>query len=192
MQLDELPEKEIIDAVKAGDRAMWAEVIKKYYTALLNFSMGFTKEKESAEELVQDVFVNVWSKRDYLNIDISLRAYLYRATRNHSLNYVKRRQFEFDYQKGLANSITPYKNEVEDTYRFNEIEQALNDAIEALPTKRREIFKLSRYEDLTYKEIAEALEIPVRTVHYQIGLALKDLRDKLKHLVDPSLMGGNQ
>jgi RNA polymerase sigma-70 factor (ECF subfamily) len=190
INIDDLPEKEIIDEVKAGNRSIWTEVIKKYYAALLNFTIGFTKERESAEELVQDVFVNVWSKKDYLNIDISLRAYLYRATRNHALNYVKRRQFEFDYQKRLADTITPYKNEVDDQYHFNEVETALNEAIEALPEKRREIFKMSRYEDLTYKEISDALEVPVRTVHYQIGLALKELREKLQHLVDPRLMGG--
>lgn len=188
-KFDSVDELTLIEEVKAGNEQAWEYITAKLYEPLLNFIAGMVKDRESAEELTQDVFVNFWAKRDKLNITVSLKAYLYRAARNHTLNFIKRRNFELNYQKGLAQSMVLHKNETEDTYHFSELEKRLYEAIDNLPEKRREIFKLSRFEDLTYKEIAEALEIPVRTVHYQIGLALKELREKLKGYANPNLMG---
>ncbi|ANQ49935.1 RNA polymerase sigma-70 factor [Flammeovirga yaeyamensis] len=188
MNFDQIEEAELIDLVKNGDRHAWEYITKEYYQAILNFINNMVHDWETAEELVQDIFVNFWTKRENLNINLSLKAYLYRASRNHTLNFIKRRNFERDYQKGVAERMEISKNDTEDAYHFNELEKKLYASIEELPEKMREIFKMSRFEDLTYKEIAEALDIPVRTVHYQIGLALKQLREKLKGHADPSLM----
>ncbi|KXX72630.1 RNA polymerase sigma-70 factor [Flammeovirga sp. SJP92] len=188
MNFENLEEEALIDLVKGGDRFAWEYITKEYYQAILNFINGMVKDWETAEELVQDIFVNFWSKRESLNINLSLKAYLYRSARNHTLNFIKRRNFERDYQKGVAERMVISSNDTEDTYHFSELEKRLSEAIEELPEKMKEIFKMSRFEDLTYKEIADALDIPVRTVHYQIGLALKQLREKLKGHVDPSLM----
>ncbi|NLR94495.1 MULTISPECIES: RNA polymerase sigma-70 factor [Flammeovirga] len=188
MSFENIEEGELIDLVKGGDRLAWEYITKEYYQAILNFINSMVHDWETAEELVQDIFVNFWTKRENLNINLSLKAYLYRAARNHTLNFIKRRNFEREYQRGVAERMEVSKNETEDAYHFSELEKRLTSAIEELPEKMREIFKMSRFEDLTYKEIAEALDIPVRTVHYQIGLALKQLREKLKGHADPSLM----
>jgi RNA polymerase sigma-70 factor (ECF subfamily) len=182
--LDDLQEQELIQRVHAGDREAWDFIARQYYTPLLNFVTGMVRVREQAEELVQDVFVNFWVKRDRLNVSVSLKAYLYRAARNHTLNFIKRRNFEANYHSYLAKTTSAEHNETEDAYHFSELEKALYGAIDEMPEKRREIFTLSRFEDMTYKEIAETLDIPVRTVHYQIGLALKELREKLSGIAD--------
>ncbi len=173
----------MLEAIRQGDKAAWDFVALKLYNPLLNFVFGMVREREPAEELVQDVFVNFWVKRDSIQITASLKSYLYRAARNHALNFIKRRKFEQEYHRGLAQSAIISKNDTEDTFQFSELEKKLAEAIEGLPDSCREIFKLSRFEELTYKEISETLDVPVRTVHYQIGLALKDLRSKLKGFV---------
>lgn len=181
-------EQQLITKVKEGDQAAWDYIARTYYQPLFGYVMSMVRERESAEELVQDVFVNFWAKREKINITTSLKAYLYRAARNHTLNFIKRRNFELNYQRSLAERMTRYHNDTEQTFHFSELEKRLNESIQALPEKRKEIFMMSRFEDLTYKEIATALDIPVRQVHYQIGLALKELRTKLKGHVDYNLM----
>lgn len=181
-------ESQLIDNIKNGDHDAWDHIVGLYYQPLFGYVMSMVREKETAEELVQDVFVNFWAKRDRINITTSLKAYLYRAARNHTLNFIKRRNFELNYQRSLANQMTIQHNDTEQAFHFSELEKKLHASIEALPEKRREIFRLSRFEDLTYKEISAALDIPVRQVHYQIGLALKELRTKLQGLVDYKLM----
>lgn len=182
-------EQQLISKVKNGDQEAWDYIARLYYQPLFGYIMSMVRERETAEELVQDVFVNFWAKREKINITTSLKAYLYRAARNHTLNFIKRRNFEHNYQRSLANRMTRYHNDTEESFHFSELEKKLNESIEALPEKRKEIFMMSRFEDLTYKEIAAALDIPVRQVHYQIGLALKELRSNLKGLVDYNLMG---
>ncbi len=170
----------LFEQIKDGDREAWEQLVELYYNPLFAFILSMVKNEATAEELVQDIFVNIWTKREKIDITISLKAYLFRASRNHTLNYLKRRNFEQNYQRNLASTSVSYNYETEKTVHFNELQQKLEKAIESLPESCREIFKLSRFEELTYKEIAETLDIPARTVHYQIGLALKELRHKLR------------
>ena len=90
-----------------------------------------------------------------------------------------------NYQQSLKPDYS--YNSTDTKIGYSELEQQLNRSIEELPETRRDIFKLSRFEDMTYKEISDTLEIPIRQVHYQIGLALKELREKVQHLVDYKL-----
>ncbi len=173
-------EASLVAEIREGNQKAWDAVTRTLFHPLFFFVNEMVHNQEIAEELVQDVFVNFWVKRKNLNITTSLKAYLYRAARNHTLNFIKRRKFEQDYQKKLAETATFESNDTEDKVTFSELEKQLATAIENLPDNCRDIFKLSRYEEMTYKEIAEVLNIPPRSVHYQIGLALKELRTKLK------------
>ncbi|MDW7691550.1 RNA polymerase sigma-70 factor [Flammeovirgaceae bacterium SG7u.111] len=180
--LEKASDEQLFKEIKKGNRKAWELIIKSYYNALFVFILGMVKEKESAEELVQDVFVNIWDKRDKINITTSLKAYLYRAARNHTLNFLKRKKFEMDYHKRLAQTSSNLDNKTEESIHYTELQKHLFKAIEDLPDSCKHIFKMSRYEELTYKEISDVLGVPVRSVHYQIGLALKELRNKLKGL----------
>jgi RNA polymerase sigma-70 factor (ECF subfamily) len=177
--------EQLVAKVMEGDEKAWEHITELFYQPLVLFVNSMTHRMDIAEELVQDVFVNFWTKRDRIEINTSLKAYLYRAARNHTLNHIKRNKFEMNYQQSLKPDYS--YNSTDTKIGYSELEQQLNKSIEELPETRRDIFKLSRFEDMTYKEISDTLEIPIRQVHYQIGLALKELREKVQHLVDYKL-----
>ena len=172
--------EDLLKKIKGGDRETWAEFVKTYYEPIKGFIHRMLQQPSLAEELTQDVFANFWHKRNEIHIQTSLKAYLYRTARNLTLNYIKRKKLETDYKQSLGKVLEFKQNNTEETIQFTELQIILNREIENLPEECREIFKLSRYEELSYKEIAETLDIPIRRVHYQIGLALKTLREKLK------------
>jgi RNA polymerase sigma-70 factor (ECF subfamily) len=186
MAYAELSDEELLELIKKGNHGAWEFLIDQYHSPLYHYVIRFIRNHEVTEELLQDVFLIFWKKKDTIFINISLKAYLFRAARNHALNFLKRDQFEKKYQQTLEIQLTELHNQTEELIDYNELEQAIARAIESLPEPCKEIFRLSRFEGLTYKEIAEMLDIPVRTVHYQIGLALKELRTQLKpfHIQD--------
>jgi RNA polymerase sigma-70 factor (ECF subfamily) len=171
---------EILEKIQAGDRETWTRFVHTYYEPLKGFINRMLQQSALAEELAQDVFANFWNKRNEINIQTSLKAYLYRTARNLTLNHIKRSKLEAEYTKNLGKTATFKHNDTEEIVDYTELQLILDKEIADLPDECQEIFKLSRYEELSYKEIADALEIPVRRVHYQIGLALKTLRDRLK------------
>lgn len=181
-------QQHLLDEVKAGNQQAWEFIVREFHGPLYSFIYNMVRHPENAEELIQDVFVNFWTKREKINITTSLKAYLYRAARNHTLNFIKRRNFEINYQKRVAQEMDTSRNDTEETFNYTQLERKLTEAIEDLPDKCREIFKMSRFADMTYKEIAEAMDVPVRTVHYQIGLALKALREKLSGDYEPEAL----
>ncbi len=172
---------DILSKIKSGDRETWANFIKMYYEPIKGFIYRMVLQNAHAEELTQDVFANFWYKRHEIVIKTSLKAYLYRSARNLTLNFIKRNKYEANYNAQLEKTISYQHNETEEQIHYSELELTLKREIENLPEECKEIFKLSRYEELSYKEIADLLETPVRRVHYQIGIALKTLREKLKN-----------
>jgi len=180
----------LLKKIKAGDRETWAEFVNTYYEPIKGFINRMLQQPSLAEELAQDVFANFWYKRNEIDIQTSLKAYLYRTARNLTLNFIKRRKLETDYAQSLGKVLDFKQNITEESIQFTELQIILNKEIENLPEECREIFKLSRYEELSYKEIAEMLDIPIRRVHYQIGLALKTLREKLKKRYGSSYFSG--
>ena len=179
---------ELASSIQKGDKEAWKFVVQKYYKPLFIFINKMVRDSQSSEELLQDVFVNFWEKREQINIITSFKAYLYRSARNHTLNFIKRRKFEQNYHNNLLKTLDKSYNDTEHTFQFSQLEKTLYTAIDELPEKCKEIFKLSRFEDLTYKEISKILDVPVRTVHYQIGIALKELRTILKSDYDPDVI----
>ncbi len=162
-----------------GDERAFECIFKKYYPALCASSYHYLGDHEDAEEMVQTVFVRIWEKRSTLPSDISIKHYLFRAVRNHCLNHLQHEKIKSRHaEQVLKNSGD------DDVYSDSVIEPdwgaKIDEAISLLPPKRLEIFRLSREEGLKYKEIAEQMNISVKTVEAQMGLALKFLREKLK------------
>ncbi len=148
---------------------------KKYYTSFCVLAYKFLNNKEIAEEIVQDVFVKIWEKRNKIEVKGSLIAYFNLAIKNTCLNYFKHKRIELQY-------IQQYKEmpvEFQEEHELFLIEK-IKKAIEALPEQRRKIFLMSREQDLKYHEIAKKMNISIKTVETQMGLALKQLRNCLK------------
>ncbi len=150
-----------------------------YYTNLSRFAFTYVKDEAVAEELVQEVFVNLWQKQELKEIS-SIRSFLYISVRNRALNYLRdnkaRTLHENDFALERGRDALYEYNE----YEHKQLEALVKGAIAELPEKCREIFELSRNENLSYQQIADQLNISAKTVENQISIAIKKLRIKLK------------
>lgn len=174
-----LSEQEIIGAIREGNERIFEETFRKYYQSLCNYANSILKETDEAEEVVQNLFLSIWEKRSDLEISISLKSYLYRAVHNHCLNRIKHLKVREEYQQYAVNFYDASYESVSHTVMKNELETKIEEAIRKLPEQCRLIFRMSRFEELKYHEIAEQLELSPKTVENQIGKALKILRVEL-------------
>lgn len=138
--------------------------------------------REEAEEITQEVFVKFWEKCETLSPDSSIKSYLYRSVHNSCLNAIKHEKVKDGYKQHVINYLeSTYQDTIEESDP-DAIRTRIHDEIDKLPPRCSEIFKLSRFEGLKYQEIADHLEISVKTVEVQMGKALKVLRESLKDL----------
>lgn len=169
--------------VEEGDYVAYRELFTRYYRALCTYSMRVVVAREVAEEVVSDVFVKLWKNREQIEVHTSFEAYMYRAVRNQSLDYLKLRMHRVYERESLesiqwniayANHHTPAEEVV-----FNEFYDRVEGHISDLPRQCQLIFRMSREEGLRYREIAERLNISIKTVETQMGRALKVLRERV-------------
>jgi len=161
-------------------------LFRQHFRPLCGFALGYVKDADQAEDIVQELFARLWQDREALSIQVSVKSYLFTAVRNRCLNalVVKKRMRPLDEEVHDA-AEGDGRNEDELTERAARVQAV----IEGLPTERRKIFRLSRNEGLKYQEIAEKLEISVKTVENQMGKALKTLREELADLMPLALLG---
>ncbi|WP_164879119.1 RNA polymerase sigma-70 factor [Flavobacterium cerinum] len=164
--------------IRQGNEAAFERVFKLYFKNLHAYAYTFIKEDIIAEEIVQNVFFRIWEKRDQLQIDDSLKAYLYRSVHNESLNHIKHQKVKSSFQEHYSNHAEA-SNDASATMIASELEIQIQKAINELPQQCRIIFQLSRFEQLKYQQIADQLNISVKTVENQMGKALKVMRLKL-------------
>lgn len=164
--------------IRQGNEAAFERVFKLYFKNLHAYAYTFIKEDIIAEEIVQNVFFRIWEKRDQLQIDDSLKAYLYRSVHNESLNHIKHQKVKSSFQEHYSNHAET-SNDASATMIASELEIQIQKAINELPQQCRIIFQLSRFEQLKYQQIADQLNISVKTVENQMGKALKVMRLKL-------------
>lgn len=175
----QLSEQEIVIAIKQGNEGVFEQTFRKYYQSLCNYANGILKDLDEAEEIVQNLFMGIWEKKDDLEINISLKSYLYRAVHNHCLNKIKHLKVREEYHNYSTAFYESSVEAVHQTVIKNELEEKIKDAIEKLPEQCKIIFRMSRFDELKYNEIAEQLDISPKTVENQIGKALKILRTEL-------------
>ncbi len=178
-------DQEILKNITLGNEDAFEYVFLNYYNELCVFACGILKSKNTAEEMVQEVFVKLWENRKELTIKLSVKAYLYRSVHNQCINYFEHLQVK---QKYTAETVKNYReliSPVSDSYPIanllvQELEEKINASLSSLPDQCREVFLLIRHEDLTYAEAAEKLGISVNTVKTQLQRALTRLRESLK------------
>ena len=177
--MDLTEDNELFLQLHAGNERAFQTLFRKYYPAMCSFAWQFLNDRELAEEVVQDLFVRIWEKRENLNIQTSVRHYFFKSVRNHCLNQLQHEKIKKKYSDRILESSHQDINP-DQFYIEVDLVQRIERSIDSLPPKRQEIFRLSREQGLKYKEIAETLNISVKTVEAQMGLALKHLREELK------------
>jgi len=174
---------ELFERIKRDDLKAYEAIFRQYYQQLYRFAYNYLRDQVPSEEMAQEVFLYIWEKRSQIEIKTTLKTYLYSAIKNKCLNYIKYevpRKNELE-ESHLAMMMVNQPEREEDSERMR---RHIDAAVNELPTKCRQIFILSRNAGLTYEEIAEELELSVKTVENQMSIALKKLRESLKPLYD--------
>ncbi|MFK7969470.1 MAG: RNA polymerase sigma-70 factor [Bacteroidia bacterium] len=161
----------------AAQLSQFESLFRQFHVPLVRFACKWVREGEAAEELVQDVFMKVWDKRAELSLDESLKSYLFTAVRNRAFNYLRdqSRKGQMDELDDNIDLEAPKGDPLE----LDDLQRIIQQGIDSLPPRCRAIFLLSREAEMSYKEIAAELEVSVKTVEGQMGIALRKLRNYL-------------
>ncbi|MBL7874168.1 MAG: RNA polymerase sigma-70 factor [Cyclobacteriaceae bacterium] len=176
----DLLEKQVLETLRLGNESAFEMIFKTYYQPLCRYAYSFLQDKEEAEEVVQSSFITVWDKRNDLTIETSVKAYLYRMVRNSCLNVIKHEKVK---QQHVAHELAVSEvshESVSQKVHATELEAKISEAMKTLPEQCRLVFQLSRFEELKYQEIADQLQISVKTVENHMGKALKLMRIQLR------------
>ncbi len=172
-------DRDIIGGIRRGDIGQFELLFRSSYTSLVNYAITILKDKDTAEEIVQDLFCKIWRDRKKINIMSSLNGYLFRAVYNKSMHYL-------EHQKVVRKHVSEAKKELvintEDPIeilKYKELNEKIAIIIGKLPERCGRIFCMSRFEGLKYAEIAEELSISIKTVEANMGKALKVFRNEL-------------
>lgn len=165
--------------IEDDDRTAFAHLFELFYAQLCLFSLKFVGSPDLAEEAVSDVFVKIWKNRTQLRIEISLRAYLFRAVRNQSLDYLKKQLARAETCDKPQLPLADTQASPEMLLVHEELHERIEAAIANLPPQCQQVFRLSREEGLKYQEIAQQLNLSIKTIETQMGRALQKLRRDL-------------
>jgi RNA polymerase sigma-70 factor (ECF subfamily) len=168
----------VTEQIRVGDESTFRALFNAYAEPLLDFAFGFVGDEQISEDIVQEVFVNIWQHRARLNPELSLKAYLYKAVRNQSLKVLRHAKVERRAEGYLQSLYYATDNPEEELYHAEQT-VLLDRTIRQLPESCRTIFLMSKFDGLSYREIAHTLDISVNTVKTQMGRAFTALRRNL-------------
>jgi len=171
----------LVMRIRNDDKNAFKSLYDRYNKKIYFFALKYLGNNGESEELVQSVFINVWENRDSLNAALSVRNYIYKAAVNYIYNYLKKKAIRARFIEAEINKGETLSNHTYEEVFFHDLERSVNSIVESLPSQQQRIFQLSRYEGLANKEIAEKLDLSVRTVENQMYRALKVIRNILKN-----------
>jgi RNA polymerase sigma-70 factor (ECF subfamily) len=175
----EFQDQQMATLLRKRDEAAFELVFKTHYKSLYAYAFTILKDEDEAEETVQQVFFKLWERSEQLSFSGPVAAYLYRAVHNESLNFLKHEKVKQSHRLHVAYSMKNKSEQSQGKMISKELENKFREALNELPEQCRTVFQLSRFEDMKYREIADKLDISVKTVENHMGKALKLLRTKL-------------
>lgn len=190
MDTNHASERDLRERIRAGDEGAFDAIFRSNYPHLVRMAESVVRERALAEEIAQDVMLELWRRRESLDVEQTFRAYLIRATRNRALNHVRHQRIVAR-ESALAALESPSAQSAEEELLGSELEQVVREAIGGLSDDCREVFQLSRESGLKYAEIATTLEISIKTVEKRMGQALAELRERLAGWL-PGKAGGKE
>lgn len=178
-----LSDNELLELITSGDRNAFSEIYNRYWKKLLSVAVNKIDELEEAEEIVQDIFISFWERRQKLEITASLNAYLAVSVKYRVLKVLAKRSQHLKYADHSFKLIDPSVNSTEEWLEFEELKSRLQILVSNLPEKCRLVYQLSREQGFSQKEIAKECSISEKTVEAHLGKALKSLRTGLGRIL---------
>lgn len=170
-----------VERIREGNPVAFKSLFEKYYVQLSAFASEYVRSYDAGREVVQEVFIKIWSAKEEWNPKGPIKPYLYKAVFNQAINFVKKENTRKRYEDAASSEFdTIDENTIENTIRVKELRLAIRDAVRQLPPKRHTIFILHRQHGLSIKEIAVIMSISPKTVENQMTEALRFLRSKLQ------------
>ncbi|MCK5464968.1 MAG: RNA polymerase sigma-70 factor, partial [Bacteroidales bacterium] len=159
-----MKEKQVISRIRNGDEQAFEWLFKQYYEKLCQWAYRYLRDLDSSEEVVQDLYYNLWRNRASMEFHVSVKSYLYKAVSNNCKMLIRKKGRRSAIEADLASQHPGSNTEPAELLEVKEIREVVNRTLEELPDKPAQIFRMSRYEGLKYREIAEKLSISIKTV----------------------------
>lgn len=172
-------DRDIVGGIRRGDIGQFELLFRTTYTSLVNYATTILKDKDTAEEIVQDLFYRIWRDRKNINIISSLNGYLFRSVYNKSMHYLEHQKVVRRHESEAKRETTINSEDPIEIMKYNELHERIAEIIGKLPERCGRIFCMSRFEGLKYAEIAKELSISIKTVEANMGKALKEFRNEL-------------
>ena len=172
-------DEQLVESLQIGKEKAFEEIYLRYWYKLYAIAYHETGTREEAEELVQDIFESLWSKREE-SIIRNLRAYLVVSMKHRVTNYIKSSITQRKYQEYLILNEIQQSYGTDEIVHFSDLSKAVDEVMKKLPEKTSEVFRLSRFENQSVKDIAQKLSLTEKGVEYHITQSLKVLKDQLK------------
>mgnify|MGYP000891241242 CR=1 FL=1 len=173
-------DNEIIRKIRQGDIKQFESLFRSSYVSLVKYAKSFVKDHDTAEEIVQDLFVRIWSDRDKIRIRTTLNGYLFRAVHNRCLHLMEHKKVVDKHEKEIIRDKETNAGNTSELVQYNDLRTAVAGILERLPERCGKIFCMNRFEGMTYTDIAVRLGISVKTVEADMSKALKEFRIALK------------
>lgn len=170
---------QLLRRLREGDPKAFAAIFSRYYNGLVMYCNSFIPDIDECEDIVQNVFVELWENRRSLKIS-QLRSFLLCCVRNDSYDVIKHRKIVESYTARFLQSVTPYAGQLDNYILYNELEQVVTKILDSLDPKSVAAFKMSRWEGRKYDEIATLTNVSRRTVEVRVTRVVRELRERLK------------
>ncbi len=177
---DKISDQKLVKLIAKDNELAFTQLFDKYWKSLSNAAYKVLKDRDAAHDIVQDIFINLWAKRKSVDIE-HVSSYLHTAVKYRVINCIHKNEvpmLSLDFVDGFKNL-----NSTEELMDLMELDEVLKKSVEELPEQCRKIFRMSRFDYMSNKEIAQQLHLSVRTVENHIANALRLLRPKVKHLI---------
>jgi len=172
-------DQQLVRLLRTGDQTAFEEIYKRYHGLLFSHACRRLSDQQEAGDLVQDLFMYLWTNREQLPVSLNLSSYLYASVRNRILNAYRNQKVRDTYLQSLQRFVNNGQNITDEAMRHKELIRLVEQEIAALPPKMRLIFEMSRKLEMSHPQIADELDISQHTVRTQVRSALRILRAKL-------------
>lgn len=172
-------DKELLQKIASGDLNSYRKLFDLYFSDLCNFLVVYLHNRSFSEEIALDIFTQIWEKRESLDIHTSLKNYLFVSAKNRAISFFRREKQHIFSSLEIEQEQLSIDFNSQFFLENQELKALIEEAINSLPEKNRQIYRMAWEENMSYKEIAESLDISVKTVENQVGIALRKLRVSL-------------